>query len=126
MPHRFYGTDWKKITRRTCEFKDVPFVPSLDRGSERVNFDEFVVEEDVARKLRPLEPEDVEELDLICRDRSTPPGTPFHLRSKRDSEDEEDDGSVHLDSPLMLEAEAPPESGLASHSIKPDSDEEDE
>ena len=29
----FYGTDWKKITRRTCEFKDVPFVPSLDRGS---------------------------------------------------------------------------------------------
>ena len=104
----------------------MPFVPSLDRGSERVNFDEFVIEEDVARKLRPLEPEDVEELDLICRDRSTPPGTPFHLRSKRDSEDEEDDGSVHLDSPLMLEAEAPPESGLASHSIKPDSDEEDE
>ena len=44
MPRRFYGTDWKKITRRTCEFKDVPFVPSLDRGSERVNFDEFVVD----------------------------------------------------------------------------------
>ena len=127
MPHRFYGTDWKKITRRTCEFKDVPFVPSLDRGSERVNFDEFVVEEDVARKLRPLEPEDVEELDLIVRDRSTPPGTPFHLRSKRDSddEDEEDEGSVHLDSPLTLEAEAPP-SSFASHAIKPDSDEEDE
>ena len=100
-------------------------MPSLDRGSERVNFDEFVIEEDVARKLRPLEPEDVEELDLICRDRSTPPGTPFHLRSKRDSDDE-DEGSVHLDSPLMLEAEAPPEAGLASHSIKPDSDGEDE
>ena len=61
----FYGADWKKIARRTCEFRDVPFVPSLDRGSERVNFDEFVIEEDVARKLRPLEPEDVEELDLI-------------------------------------------------------------
>ena len=103
-------------------------MPSLDRGSERVNFDEFVIEEDVARKLRPLEPEDVEELDLICRDRSTPPGTPFHLRSKRDSDDEaeEDEGSVHLDSPLMLEAEAPPESGLASHAVTPDSDEEDE
>jgi len=104
----------------------VPFVPSLDRGSERVNFDEFVIEEDVARKLRPLEPEDVEELDLICRDRSTPPGTPFHLRSKRDSDDEEDEASVHLDSPVMLEAEAPPESGLASHAVTPDSDEEDE
>ena len=93
-----------------------------------MNFDEFVVEEDVARKLRPLEPEDVEELDLICRDRSTPPGTPFHLRSKRDSEDEEeeDEGSVHLDAPLMLEAEAPPDAGsFASHAIKPDSDEED-
>ena len=127
MPRRFYGTDWKKITRRTCEFKDVPFVPSLDRGQERVNFDEFVVEEDVARKLRPLEPEDVEELDLIVRDRSTPPGTPFHLRSKRDSEDEEegDEGSVHLDSPLTLEAEAPP-STFASHAIKPDSEDEDE
>ena len=126
MPRRFYGTDWKRITRRTCEFKDVPFVPSLDRGSERVNFDEFVIEEDVARKLRPLEPEDVEELDLICRDRSTPPGTPFHLRSKRDSDDEEDEASVHLDSPLMLEAEAPSDAGFASHAIKPDSDEEDE
>ena len=94
-----------------------------------MNFDEFVVEEDVARKLRPLEPEDVEELDLITRDRSTPPGTPFHLRSKRDSEDEEeeeDEGSVHLDAPLMLEAEAPPDAGLAAHAIKPDSDEEDE
>ena len=93
-----------------------------------MNFDEFVVEEDVARKLRPLEPEDVEELDLIVRDRSTPPGTPFHLRSKRDSDDEEeegDDASVHLDSPLMLEAEAPP-AGFASHAIKPDSDGEDE
>ena len=125
----FYGTDWKKITRRTCEFKDVPFVPSLDRGQERVNFDEFVVEEDVARKLRPLEPEDVEELDSIVQDRSTPPGTPFHLRSKRDSEDEEeeeDEGSVHLDAPLTLEAEAPPDAGFAAHAIKPDSDEEDE
>ena len=104
----------------------MPFVPSLDRGSERVNFDEFVVEEDVARKLRPLEPEDVEELDLIVRDRSTPPGTPFHLRSKRDSDDEDDEGSVHLDSPLTLEAEAPPDAGFAAHAIKPDSDEEDE
>ena len=66
-------------------------------------------------------------MDLIVRDRSTPPGTPFHLRSKRDSEDEEeeDEGSVHLDSPLMLEAEAPP-AGFASHAIKPDSDGEDE
>ena len=93
-----------------------------------MNFDEFVVEEDVARKLRPLEPEDVEEVDLIVRDRSTPPGTPFHLRSKRDSDDEEDEdeGSVHLDSPLTLEAEAPPDAGFAAHAIKPDSDEEDE
>ena len=95
-----------------------------------MNFDEFVVEEDVARKLRPLEAEDVDELDLIVRDRSTPPGTPFHLRSKRDSDDEEEEGdeaSVHLDAPLMLEAEAPPDAGsFASHAIKPDSDGEDE
>ena len=55
----------EKITGRTYEFRDVPFVPSLDRRFERVNFDEFVIEEDVARKLRPLEPEDVEELDLV-------------------------------------------------------------
>jgi len=129
----FSGTDWKSVTHRTLQ---CPFVPSLKRGDERLHFDEFVEDSEAARELKPLETEDAEELDAIVNDRSTAPGTPFHLKATRI--DEEDDAASGVSdgsaSPKLLPADSPespqtleapaPDAPLATQSVGPDEEDE--